>query len=394
VRIFKSYRAGWLTILFFSLVACNDNAKTLNRRITLWYKDKIPYGTFVAYENLQYMFPDAEIRVTNSLNDLTDAMEGKKVMIAIVHQMDPDSLEMVKLLDFIGKGNHVFISAFRYSDSLLHSLGLDPGLPFIFNAREGLSVSLHKPVSADSMFFSYPGFSYDNYVTKLDTPYTTVLGRDEQGRPDLVRFNYKGGGALYLHFAPLAFSNFFLLHKENKAYYDDALSFLPSSARLVMWDKYFRYSHRSEDGSPTLKYIMGNNSFRWAFWLLLLLFLLIYLFDSKRKQRPVPVVEPLRNTSLDFVKTIGRLYYQRRDNYNLAQKMVAHFQDHVRRRYNLHASVLDESFVDRLSYKTGLSRDMLKDIVYDMNRFPHQGWVTDEDLLEFNKKMEEFYKQA
>ena len=29
------------------------------------------------------------------------------------------------------------------------------------------------------------------------------------------RLTYKGGGAIYLHLAPLAFSNFFLLHKQN-----------------------------------------------------------------------------------------------------------------------------------------------------------------------------------
>ncbi len=101
---------------------------------------------------------------------------------------------------------------------------------------------------------------------------------------------------------------------------------MPNTVKEIIWDEYYRYSHNNRNFSA-FSYILGNDSLRLAFWLLLLLFLLIYLFESKRRQRQVPVITPLRNTSLDFVRTIGRLYYQRRDNHNLATKMVVHFQD-------------------------------------------------------------------
>ena len=52
----------------------------------------------------------------------------------------------------------------------------------------------------------------------MDSTITTILGKDEYGRANFVKLDYEGGGSLYLHLAPLAFSNFFLLHKENKAY--------------------------------------------------------------------------------------------------------------------------------------------------------------------------------
>ena len=139
------------------------------------------------------------------------------------------------------------------------------------------------------------------------------------------------------------------------------MSYLPQTVQEVIWDEYFRYDHTKDfsawqyifGGSP------GTRGLAWGFSLLLLLFLLIYLFDSKRNQRPIPLIEPLRNTSLDFVRTIGRLYFQRRDNHNLATKMVTHFQDQVRTRYNLPVTALDEDFVARLSYKTGYQRESL-----------------------------------
>jgi hypothetical protein len=170
------------------------------------------------------------------------------------------------------------------------------------------------------------------------------------------------------------------------------MSYLPMSVKEVIWDDYFRYD-RGQNFSA-LQYILHNRSLRWAFWLSLLLFGFIYLFDSKRKQRIVPVIPAGRNTSLEFVKTIGRLYYQRRDHQNLALKMTTHFQDHVRTRYNIPVSVLDEGLADRLSYKTGFPRSTLRELVYTMKSLQDRPSLSDEELLDLHHRLEEFYKQA
>jgi hypothetical protein len=108
----------------------------------------------------------------------------------------------------------------------------------------------------------------------------------------------------------------------------------------------------------------------------------------------VPVTGGLRNNSLDFVTTIGRLYYQRRDNRNMAVKMSAHFLDHIRTRYNLPVTTPDEEFVTRLSYKTGYPREPLQELVSDINRLQADVPLTDEELLSFHRKIDEFYKHA
>src|ERR1700744_1667255 len=342
-------RRGWVIpalILLLPLASCHfSRLKTLNRRITLWRKDKIPYGDQIAYEGLPYLFPNATISVNRKAPSFLQSGDGKKAYIIIVPRMDPSPSDINAILNFVGEGNHVFVSAARFGDSLLHALSLRSGYENSLGTDpDSLQLSIYHPVTGDSVSFAYPGDAFDHHVSRLDSQYTTILGRDRLGRPDLVRFNYKGGGSLYLHFAPLAFSNFFLLHKHNIRYYEHTLSYLPSSVQEVIWDDYFRYDH-SKDFSA-FEYILNNRALRWAFWLLLLLFAIIYIFDSKRKQRAIPVIAALRNTSLDFVRTIGRLYFQRRDNFNLAMKMVAHFQDQVRTRFHLAATSLDEAFVD------------------------------------------------
>jgi hypothetical protein len=355
----RSSRGWWLPVLLLGLSACNfGNSKKLNRRITLWRQDKIPYGCYFAYENLHTIFPNAEISINRRSPAAFEQGEGKKAYIIIASRMVPDESEMNGIMNFVGQGNIVFISSMAFGDSLLHSLNTLAAKNQGFDEeRDSLRLSVYNPVTYDSLSFAYPGASLDNYAVSLDSQYATILGRDEKGRPDFLRFNYKGGGAIYLHFAPMAFTNFFLLHKGNKAYYENVLSYLPASVNEVKWDEYFRYDRKN--GYSAFHYILGIPSLKWAFWLTILLFLMVFLFESKRRQRLIPVFGALRNTSLDFVRTIGRLYYQRRDNHNLALKMAAHFQDHVRTRYNL-----------------------------------AQAEWSDSALLSFEWKMKEFYKQA
>jgi hypothetical protein len=379
--------------LLLALASCQSGPiKRVDRRITLKPRSYLPYGNKIAYDGLPYLFPNATISTNVKPLSGLSSIDGKKVYLIFGGFMDPGPSDINSILDFVGEGNQLFVSARAFGDSLLHTLGVKASYGELSDGpMDSLQLSLYQPVSGDSLSFAYPGDSFDGWVNGFDPQYTTVLGRDHLGRPNFIRFNYKGGGSLYLHFAPLAFSNFFLLHKKNIAYYQDAMSYLPATAQEVVWDDYFTASRRRRS---SLSYILDNSSLAYGFLLLLLLLLLIYLFESKRRQRPIPVIQPLQNTSLDFVRTIGRLYFQRRDNYNLASKMVLHFQDMVRTRYNLTASALDEDLTARLAHRTGYQREALSRLIGYMRALPSKAYVPDEELMDFHRQLEAFYKIA
>ena len=396
-----------LILALTSFAGCNfDNKKKLNRRVTLWRKDKIPYGAYYAYENMQYMFPYAKITInkTSPARNVEfypaaystteeSSSKSKKAYVIISPQVIPNEYEISAMMSFVGDGNYIFISTFYISDSLLKSINKKTSVAGeMLSFKDTLRVQIKNPIDYSRIAFEYPGNSYDSYISSLDSDYASILGTNEGGQPNFIKFTYKGGGAIFLHLAPMTFTNFFLLYKDNKSYYDIAFSYLPKSITEIKWDDYFRYPNYSNFSS--LKFLLSNLSFKWAFWLLLLLFLLIYLFESKRKQRIIPVIAPLRNTSLDFVRTIGRLYYQRRDNLNLANKMSAHFLGHVRTKYNLQTSFLDQEFTDRLSYKSGYNKESVSNIVEHIKSIQQQQLISDEDLISFNKEIEQFYKQT
>ncbi|MFT3824123.1 MAG: hypothetical protein QM731_09390 [Chitinophagaceae bacterium] len=393
------------------LVSCAGDSKKLNRRVTLWRNDKIPYGTFYAYDNLQHIFPEATFSINKRsplqgfsgnngwYGENTQHRDNKTSYIIIGEKVIPDAKELNALLGMVGRGRHIFISALRISSNLLDSLRLKTAYTSGYLSQsDSLRINITNPSTFDSTDFTYPGDAYDNYFSSMDSSITTVLGHDEKGRANFVRFSYEGGGTLYIHLAPLAFSNFFLLHRNNKAYYDEALSYLPVNSEQVVWDEYYRYHENGDDGGDggfsALSWIMKQRGFNVAFWLLLALLLIVYLFESKRKQRIIPVIQPLKNASLDFVKTIGRLYFQRKDNKNLAQKMTAHFMDYVRRRYNIRTATMNEEFEHKLSYKSGYDIEKVKDLLQDIRSVQDDKPVPDDMLLTLNHKLENFYKHT
>ncbi|WP_162915907.1 hypothetical protein [Paraflavitalea soli] len=403
-------------LLLMVIVGCSCNqSKRLNERVTLWRNDKIPYGTYYAHENLQRIFPEASIinhktspdpyqkaSIRDAFGQYDDNV-GKTCYLIIANEVMPDDKEIEGLIGLVSRGAKIFISSSSIDETLLDSLQLKTSLyTGFYNSHDSLSVQISDPVSWKESTYTYPGKAFDNYFSYLDSSITTVLGKNEDGKANFVKISYESGGAFYIHLAPMALTNFFLLHKENKAYYDQVLSWLPRNIEVVRWDDYFRNSTRGEgkDGSgannayKALGWLLNQKSFAWAAGLLLLLLLLIYLVESKRKQRIIPVIQPLRNASLDFVKTIGRMYFQRKDNKDLSHKMTVHFLSYVRNRYNIRSSVMDEDFVKRLTYKSGYDQQAVQALVYDLQFAQDAPQVSDHALLELNHKLETFYKYA
>jgi hypothetical protein len=392
LKTVNTYHLLAFLFLAVSLSACN---KQLNKRVTLWRNDKIPYGTYYAYNNLQYIFSNAEIKTSDKSPETfyryTDGADAYIVIGAIVR---PSERELNALLNHAIAGNHVFISAYDFGENLLDSFKLGLSAREMYR-NDSLAVALKDSTSETDPLFVYPGFAIARHFSKMDSSVTSILGTDDEGHANFVKFNYQNGGAVYLQAAPAAFTNFFLLHKNNKHYYDRALSSIPDTVSYVKWDDYFRHHIDGVDNAnisafSKLKAFLSNEVLRWAFWLTILLFAIVYLIESKRKQRIIPVQKKLKNTSLDFVKTVGRLYYQRRDNKNLAQKMSTHFLSHIRSRYNMNTSQLDEDFESRLAYKSGKPITLVKEIISGIQQADINYEVSDDELMTFNEKIDSF----
>lgn len=382
--------------------------RQLDERITLRRQDKIPYGTFVAYRNLGYLFPQADISVDNNEPGLWDSLsnyESKQALIVVAGRFSADEQEMKKMLSFIRNGNDVFVSA-RYisaaADEYLgcNSSSFDYYDHSVDEMEKNTSLSLAATLFGKKSIYSYPGRSFNSYFSSIDTATTEVLGYDKYGRINFIHLR-AGEGNLYVHMEPLAFSNYFILHGNNTGYYEKALSLISPEVTKVVWDEY--YLHKKDYNEPPrkkkswfsvlmgMKNEDGKKPFAAAFWLLIGLLVLYVLMEMRRRQRAIPVVTRPRNDSLDFVKTIGRLYYDKGDHKNLCRKMSAYFLEHVRNSYKLATGTLDDAFVQNLQYKSGAGETTIREIVSFIQHLDDADAISPVQLKHFYKQLETFY---
>lgn len=396
-----------VAILFLVYIGNRGGAPLLNERISFQKREKIPYGTFVAYENLRHLFPDAKIMSDPNRPgnwDILSPYAKRQALIVVAPFFHPDEEDMANLFEFVKNGNDVFVSAMKVSFPVEKLLKCDVYYPFnltnnwFFNDRDTLTVSLKIPKDSAQQTFTYPGKQHDFRFYKYDTLTSDVLGYDENGEANFIRLS-TGGGHFYLHLAPMTFTNYFLLHKNNMAYYEKALSVIPEHVKLVVWDEYFlkkgnRNDAESNNKSNWLSVFFKERSLRWALMTAMIALLVYVLMEMRRKQRPVPIIHPPKNDSLDFVKTIGRLYHDKGNHWNLSCKMSAYFLEHVRTRYKLSTSEMDEEFVKLLSFKTGHTEGDIQAIVDFIQKLHRVTAVSANDLISFHNKLESFYKTA
>lgn len=144
------------------------------------------------------------------------------------------------------------------------------------------------------------------------------------------------------------------------------------------------------EASTPLRFILTNEPLRWAYYITVVSILIFMVFELKRRQRIIPVIKPLTNSTLDFVSTIGNLYLQSGDHKNMAEKKIQFFMDQLRTKYLLNTSVLDESFTKTLSKKTGRNELETSDLINTINTVRSRKEISAGELTDLNKKMEKF----
>jgi hypothetical protein len=396
---------GAIITLFFA--AKKNKQRQLDERISFKKRDKIPYGCWVAYETLPGMFPEAEVSANRYEPGYWEELsnyEEDQVLVIVAPRLEATRDEMLQIARFADKGNHVLISTAALSseaETFFNLRARSDG--YYLDGQDGMKISIDPPGPASASIYGYPGRGFHGHLSQYDESITEVLGRSEKKeQPNLVRLK-AGKGWIYLHLEPMAFTNYFLLHKQNIRYFETLFSMMPATARKVVWDEYYisqKPSTPPREKKSWFTVLMnmeneeGRRSFRAAFWVLIGL-LLVYVFvEMRRKQRIIPILSRPRNDSLDFVRTIGRLYYDKGDHRNLARKMSAFFMDHVRNKYKISTSLNDTELAEALAAKTGMPSQQLNNLVGMIRYAEASPEISGQWLMEFHNELESFYLNA
>jgi hypothetical protein len=377
-------------------------------RITLSYRDKIPYGTYAAYKLLQKEFPHADIQTNRYAPGEWKTFTSdsvKQVLLIVAKMFNPSEEELNYLTGFIQKGNYVFVSAYEItsvaarffklkekSHSDFYKLTLAIHHPF--NPFDSTIVQLDSNSFNSPVFYQYPGADFTNGFAKTDSIFTYPLGYSAEANANLIAIHLMKG-TVFLHNAPIAFSNFFLLYNDNRQYFEKVLSLLPRDAKKIVWDEYYLYhyeNNKPQEKQGILSVILRYENFKWAFWIALLLLFLYITTEIKRKQRIIPIYQKPKNDSLEFVTTIGKLYYEKGDHKNLAEKLTQYFFDYVRNRYKISTAEINSLFVQQLAAKSNKGVNEINAITESIHMINLSDAITQKQLMDYYEQLENFYK--
>ena len=385
---------------------CNSgpaNRRMPDLRETYSSKDKKPFGAYIAYRQLEEMFYRNTLRnEKRSFQDSWYNLEGDgNTYICITNVLYSTDEDAAGIVDFAKKGNDVFISTTyletNLTDLLECKLTTDlwlPGLMGKFYQNTGLR--LKQFGLTDTSLYSYYYQPFVRQFSSFNKTNTRVLGVNENGDPDYIVI-FKGRGRIFLHCEPRAFSNYFLLQRNNYQYLRNVFGYMKPYPDHIYWNEYYADNNRRRNdgkGFSSFDEILSHPPLAAAFWLAIILLLLYILFGSKRRQRTIPVVKPNENTTVTFTETIGRLYLQKKDNKNIADKMITYFNEYIRNKYFLNTNNINDDFITTLSRKSGLPREKVDSLYRAISHAHNNAAIDDYQLLSLNDQMQSFYKKS
>lgn len=390
----KLYILIFSVLLTLYIVAQLNQPKTFNWNPTLSNNDKNPFGASILYEQLKQLYPSATIESHRipPYNVLHDADAFNSAYIMVSTALAAGSTDVEELLQYVRDGNMVLLSAYEADEDLLDTLGLKLEDAAGLITKDSTAINFVNPAVQSAEWYTFKKNTIDGYfseVNKKDS--TTVLGIRNDSMPNFVKRQY-GEGFFLVHAAPVCFSNYFMLSGNNSAYTAKVLSYIPEGITTLYWDEYFKLGR--EGAQTPLRFFLSNTFLYWALMLSITALLIYVFFEMKRRQRIIPVVEPLRNTTLDFVQTVSSVYYSHHDNKSIAYKKIHFWLEHVRQRYYIATQNLDEAFVQQLQRKTGVSKTLIESILNNIKRAQAQPKVTDDLLLQLTGSIDEFYQQS
>lgn len=352
--------------------------------------DKIPLGSFIFYEEAPSLFPNGMEKIQEDPYEFlsSDKQEQNSTYFFINDQVFFDERQSEKLLEYVEKGNTVFISSRRIGGVIVDSLKV---VGYTSNSilEEKLYPKFFSATLKQDSLSTFKKGVYKSSFTKIDTLKSTALGYYDSEKEDSKDLNYisveYGKGKFLLHTLPEAFSNYYIL-KNDGQYAADVLSYVKTDK--IYWDEYLK-TGRKVVTSP-MRFVLNQAPLTWAYYLLMGSLLIFILFKGKREQRIIPIMKPLENTSVEFTKTIGDLYFQHKDYTNIIAKKITYFMESVRSKFFLNTSDISDDFIKKLALKSGNTEEDTRRLMNLIKHLKEKSVHSEDDLLHLNKKLEAF----
>lgn len=361
------------------------------------YNSKQPYGSKVFVEWLKNYHPVSVSK--SSLQALADSTTHPVTLVITDDHFDPDSTTIGAMHSLLSRGSTLLVCATGFGNRLLERMSVADGYMYngampIYRASDttraitdssllpGIQYSLQ-----DSALFAYkmdttPATANDTIIWK-----SVLVGGKETSYIIAARSTV-GSGTLILCTAPQLLTNYGMLYDRLWNATEVLTSYLPDGP--VLWDEHYKPEQLDYEQRSRLDLIGAYKGLTLAYWILLGGLALYLVVAGRRRQRPIPILQPVKAYTLEFIETISALYWMRRDNTVVAQQMLTQFKKQVHRKHRITISDRADEPEQHLAAASGAPLEVVRSLVA-MCRMPLPEKMSDDALLELSKQIETFF---
>jgi hypothetical protein len=420
-------RRGYILISFGSLlliaaVVALVLALSARQKRHNWYphyvsrgmQKKQPYGTYYLRQLMESRQGAGTFRrIKKPLPHFFSNAENKKGVYVFIGHYPMYSHEAASsLLSFASAGNTVFLGVNMLPDNLIQRLVRDTATVedvFLRQRMESVTTTLR---SGDAIrewkFWFQDAHTKSEYNwSVLNKDYFnprklpgSVIGRINDS--DLTCYRITAGeGQIIIHANPIFFSNYLLVTEDGFSYASALFSFIPAGGDIY-FDDYSnspssdmsRRRNKSDAvmGDSLLGFILTSPGLQWAWYLAMAMGLLLLIFRSGRLQRPIPVIKPNINTTLEYVKTTGQIFYRTRNHRQLALLQKQLFMQHLASRYRIRLKAPREVLVRELKIRAGVPEELAVKLFSMMDTIGKAEKIKSEELVQWYGLLQQFYQ--
>ena len=376
-----------------------------------------PYGTSVLYGLLKQRAQGLTDISSDYLQFLKkNASKDTNANIVLVNRYAfLSDTEAVALMDWAGQGNTVFMATESIPGELMRKLysnecdqewqGLSSFKDSIIHPnfsllsqRDSLDYTYRAPYNGPNAFLKNNIEEWTFYDSKylcadVDSvvEYGYISTSADSGYINFIFIPY-GKGGFYFHTNPLLFSNYYLRDYQHLKYTSKVFQHLQNGN--IYFDKFHKsYQDFNEKRGleGPLVYILSQRSLKYGWYLLLGMTALYILFRAKRKQKPIAILEEKKNTTLEYYKTVGSLYFQQQDPYKISLLMFRMFRIYVKEKYKISIKTNDENTVRLLSTRAKIREEHIERLLTIDRYVNTRPAVSNEDVISYYQKLNYFY---
>jgi hypothetical protein len=365
-----------------------------------------PFGTWIAVRVLDSLTERPVAMIDSSSDVACRTVPPRGQWWVVAETFDPATEEIDSLFSFVHRGGHLVLATRWLTDTLQQQIGID--MQPVFSWEEA-HVNIHDrgdvvhvlPITDDYLSQRFR-VRPDTMLSRADSstwhPMITVTTRDDAHDTTapwmIAGTRTLGLGSVTILSSPELISNVAFLKDTSSAVARLVVPLIAHTDGPVVWDRY----HNGSVALPTVGDILArSHSAQLAVVLVVVTGLMYVSTNSRRRQRAIPVIERVENTTAEFVRTVADLMQSTHDHAHVVRMRVSHLRKFCATVLHVPIVNIDTTTKSRLVAATGCDDETIErlfELIALYSRDDADPEMSSADMLRYSTILDTFYEKA